>query len=147
MFAGEHICKLDEKGRFILPQPVREIVENQGKRLVYLKGSESCVLAYTHPEWTRILEQSRTGLDEGEARLFMHYVVSEMTMADVDKGGRVLIPGKMRKHLNLDDIDQDIVLIGLYRKLEVWSPSAWRHYLKVNEEKLESAHTRFMELL
>ena len=38
MFAGEHICKLDEKGRFVLPPPMREILESQGKRLVYLKG-------------------------------------------------------------------------------------------------------------
>ena len=146
MFAGEHICKLDEKGRFILPQPMREILENQGKRLVYLKGPESCLWAYTHPEWTRILEQTRTALDDDESRLFMHEVVSEMTISDVDKGGRVLIPGKMRKHLNLD-FDPEIVLIGLYQKLELWSPSAWRHYLKVNQEKLESAQTRFMELL
>lgn len=146
MFAGEHFCKLDEKGRFILPQPMREVLDNQGKRLVYLKGPESCLWAYTHPEWTQILEKSRAGLDEEESRLFMHHIVSEMTMSDVDKGGRVLIPGKMRKHLNLD-IDQEVVLIGLYQKLEMWSPSAWRHYLKVNEEKLESAHTRFMELL
>ena len=146
MFSGEHICKLDEKGRFILPLPMREILENQGKRLVYLKGPESCLWAYGNHEWTRILEQSRAGLDEEESRLFMHHVVSEMTMSDIDKGGRVLIPGKMRKHLNLD-VDQEVVLIGLYQKLEVWSPSAWRYYLKVNEEKLESAQTRFMELL
>lgn len=146
MFAGEHICKLDEKGRFILPQPMREIIDNQGKRLVYLKSPESFLWAYTLPQWTQILEKKRADLDEEESRLFMHRIVSEMTMSDVDKGGRVLIPGKMRKHLNLD-IDQEVVLIGLYQKIEVWSPSAWRHYLKVNEEKMESAETRFMESL
>ena len=88
MFAGEPVCKLDEKGRFILPQPMREILENHGKRLVYLKGPESCLWAYTHPEWTRILEQSRAGLDEEESRLFMHHIVSEMTMSDVDYDDR-----------------------------------------------------------
>ena len=178
MFAGEHICKLDEKGRFVLPPPMREILESQGKRLVYLKGSDSCLWAYAQPEWSRILEQGRADLDEDESRLFMHHVVSEMTVADIDKGGRVLIPGKMRKHLNLDvDVERtgtkikfgkkievvgrettysepskslaqhEIVLIGLYQKLELWSLSSWSNYLASNEEKLESAQARFLEFL
>ncbi len=146
MFCGEHICKLDEKGRFIFPQPMREILEDQGKRLVYLKGPEYRLAAYSHPEWTKILEKSQEGLDEQQSRLFMHHIVSEMTMADLDKGGRLLIPGKMRKHLNLD-LDQEVVLIGLYHKIEIWNPSAWRRYLTVNEESFEIAEARFMELL
>ena len=27
MFAGEYLCKLDEKGRFIIPSPIRERLE------------------------------------------------------------------------------------------------------------------------
>ncbi len=144
MFAGVHTCKLDEKGRFILPQSMREIIDGQGNRLVYLKGPESCLWAYTHPEWTQILEKKRADLDDEESRLFMHLIVSEMTMSDVDKGGRVLIPGKMRKQLNLD-VDQEVVLVGLYQKIEMWNPSEWRRYLKVNEEKMESAEMHFTE--
>ena len=41
----------------------------------------------------------------------------------------------------------EIVLIGLYQKLELWSLSSWSNYLASNEEKLESAQARFLEFL
>ncbi|MGH8652061.1 MAG: cell division/cell wall cluster transcriptional repressor MraZ, partial [Gammaproteobacteria bacterium] len=34
MFAGEYLCKLDEKGRFIVPSPMREWLETEGNGVV-----------------------------------------------------------------------------------------------------------------
>ena len=31
MFSGEYSCKLDEKGRFLLPAPIRELLCPDGK--------------------------------------------------------------------------------------------------------------------
>src|SRR5215467_6601919 len=35
MFAGEYLCKVDEKGRFIVPSPIREQVEAEGQAVVF----------------------------------------------------------------------------------------------------------------
>ena len=40
MFAGEYLCKVDEKGRFIVPSPIREQIESEGQAVVFLKGPE-----------------------------------------------------------------------------------------------------------
>jgi len=130
MFSGEYFCKLDEKGRFLLPPPVRDLLAETGaapgRTVVFLKVQELASLrVYPQTEWETILKQTRAKLDEEQSRLFMHFVVSETSTSEVDKAGRILIPGKLRKHVNLDD-DQEIVLVGMYEHLEVWGPTEWR---------------------
>ena len=112
MFAGEYLCKVDEKGRFIVPSPIRERLEIEGNGVVFLKGPEQSLWIYSTAEWEKVLERTKMKLDEDQSRLFMHFVVSEAGTSDVDKTGRVLIPGRLRKSVPMDD-DQEIVLIGL----------------------------------
>jgi MraZ protein len=117
MFAGEYLCKVDEKGRFIVPSPIREQVDSEGQAVVFLKGPEESILIYSMKEWEKVLERTKTTLDEEQSRLFMHFVVSEAGTSELDKAGRILIPGKLRKLVPLDD-DQEIILVGLYHRLE-----------------------------
>ena len=151
MFSGEYFCKLDEKGRFLLPPPVRELLCESslgiGKTVVFLKVSELASLrVYPHAEWENVLKQTRVKLDEEQSRLFMHFVVSETSTSEVDKAGRILIPGKLRKHINLDD-DQEIVLVGMYEHLEVWGPTEWRRYVARTQERHESSMSKIMDIL
>ena len=151
MFSGEYFCKLDEKGRFLLPPAVRELLcENSlgiGKTVVFLKVSELASLrVYPHAEWENVLKQTRAKLDEEQSRLLMHFVVSETSTSEVDKAGRILIPGKLRKHINLDD-DQEIVLVGMYEHLEVWGPTEWRRYVARTQERHEASMSKIMDIL
>ncbi|MBD0306392.1 MAG: hypothetical protein ICV76_07555 [Nitrospiraceae bacterium] len=146
MFAGEYLCKVDEKGRFIVPSPIRERLEIEGNGVVFLKGPEQSLWIYSTAEWEKVLERTKTKLDEDQSRLFMHFVVSEAGTSDVDKTGRVLIPGRLRKSVPMDD-DQEIVLIGLYNRLEVWNPSEWRRYVSRTEDKYEQHLSKILNLL
>ena len=146
MFAGEYLCKLDEKGRFIIPSPIRERLEAEGNTVVFLKGAEQSLWMYSSAEWDKVLDRTKTKLDEDQSRLFMHFVVSEVGTSDVDKTGRVLIPGRLRKHVPMDD-DQEIILVGLYHRLEIWNPSEWRRYLSRTEDKYEQNLNKILNLL
>ena len=151
MFSGEYFCKLDEKGRFLLPGPIRDLLsgglDGGEKSVVFLKIAEpSCLRAYTQSEWNNVLKQTRAKLDEEQSRLFMHFVVSETSTSELDRAGRILIPGKLRKHLNLDD-DQEVVLVGMYEHLEVWGPSEWRRYLAKTQDRYESSMGKITDLL
>jgi MraZ protein len=146
MFAGEYLCKLDEKGRFIVTTPLRERLETQGNGVVFLKGPEQALWVYSTVEWDKVLDRTRTKLDEDQSRLFMHFVVSEAGTSDVDKAGRILIPGKLRKLIPLDD-EQEIILVGLYNHLEVWNPAEWRRYVSKSEDKYEQNLSRILNLL
>jgi MraZ protein len=146
VFAGEYLCKLDEKGRFIVPSPMRERLETEGNGVVFLKGPEQALWAYSPVEWEKVLERTRTKLDEDQSRLFMHFVVAEAGTSDVDKAGRILIPGKLRKLIPVED-DQEIVLVGLYNHMEIWNPTEWRRYVSTSEEKYEQQLSKILNLL
>ena len=146
MFAGSYPCRLDEKGRFIVPSPMREQLEAEGNSVVFVKGAEPALWMYSIVEWSGVLERIRTKLDEDQSRLFMHKIVSEAGTSEVDKAGRVLIPTRLRKAIPVED-DQEIVVVGLYNRLEIWNPSEWRRYISRNEDKFEQSLNRILNLL
>ncbi len=146
MFAGEYLCKVDEKGRFIVPSPIRERLELEGNSVVFLKGSDQSLWVYSSSEWEKVLERTKTKLDEDQSRLFMHFVVSEVGTSDVDKTGRILIPGRLRKHVPMDE-DLEIIIVGLYNRLEVWNPAEWRRYISRTEDKYEQNLNKILNLL
>lgn len=146
MFAGEYLCKLDEKGRFIVPSPMRERFEADGNSVVFLKGPEQSLWLYSAAEWRNVLARTKDKLDEDQSRLFMHFVVSEAGTSDIDKAGRVLIPGRLRKLVPVEE-DQEIVLVGLYSRVEIWNPGEWRRYLSRTEDKYEQNLGKILNLL
>lgn len=146
MFAGQYQCKIDEKGRFIIPSPIREQIEADGDSVMFVKGQDLPLSAYSSKEWEKVLGRARETFGEDQSRLFMHYVVSEAASSDIDKAGRILIPGRFRKEIPIDD-DQEIVLVGMYNKLEIWNPSDWRRYVMQYEEKHEQNLGKILNLL
>jgi MraZ protein len=146
MFAGEYLCKVDEKGRFIVPSPIREQMEADGQAVMFLKGAEQSLLLYSMKEWEQVLERTKSSLDEDQSRLFMHFVVSEAGSSDIDKTGRILIPGRLRKLVPVDE-DQEIILVGLYHRMELWNPSEWRRYIARTEDRYEQNMAKIMNLL
>ena len=139
MFAGEFPCKLDDKGRFAVPASLRERFAVPGnpetKKAVLVKSQqEQCLWLFPVQFWYELLEMQRQRLTERESRLFMHYMVSNVIEAEVDRASRVLIPRKVRDEAGIGD---DIVLVGMYDRLEVWESSAWQDHLSQLEEEHE----------
>ena len=58
---------------------------------------------------------------------------------------RVLIPSRLRKLVPMDD-DQEIHLVGMYHRLEIWGPSEWRRYLTRNEDRVEQDMAKIQNL-
>ena len=146
MFAGQYHCKLDEKGRFSLPTPLREQLEAQGDRVIFVKGQELPLSAYSVHAWEKVLTCVKDTFNEDQSRLFMHFVVAEAASSEIDKTGRILIPGRLRKVIPLED-DWEIVVVGMYHRLEIWNPSEWRRYLMKHDEQLEETLGKMLNFL
>jgi MraZ protein len=68
----------------------------------------------------------------------MHYIVAQSIPSEIDKKGRLSIPKELREYA---DIGSELVLIGLYDRLELWSPSRWDAYLL----RLKDQHDLLLE--
>ena len=148
MFAGEFRCKLDDKGRFFIPSSIRELLDkgkpDQTKSVVFVRGQTECLWLYSLPDWEQKLARARETLDDDQSRLFMHFIVSETMGSEIDRAGRICVPRRLRE---LSGIDDEIVVIGMYDRLEIWSQEEWNSYLARMEEKYETSLNKILNVL
>ena len=64
------------------------------------------------------------------------------SVATLDRQGRMLIPPKLRQYA---EIDAAALMIGMVKKLELWSPRRWEGY-EASEASRFDTHERVMEL-
>jgi MraZ protein len=129
-------------GGFALPAPVRLVfppsAEDTSRSVVLLKSLEGCLWLYRTPDWEVKLSMLREQLDDQQSRLLIHYMVAQSMLSSVDTKGRLAIPPPLMGHAH---IQEEVVIIGLYDRLELWSPMHWEEYLL----RLEDQHTLVLE--
>lgn len=120
MFMGEYNHTLDNKGRLIVPSKFRELL---GEVFVVTKGLDGCLFVYAKSDWD-ILEEKIKGLPlaNANARKFSRFFLGGATNCDVDKQGRILIPGNLRGFAGLE---KDAVLVGVGNRIEIWDKETW----------------------
>ena len=148
MFAGEFRCKLDDKGRFFIPSSIRELLDkgkpDQTKSVIFVRGQTECLWLYSLSDWEQKLARARETLDDDQSRLFMHFIVSETMGSEIDRAGRICVPRRLRE---LSGIEDEIVVIGMYDRLELWSLEEWNSYLARMEEKYETSLNKILNVL
>jgi MraZ protein len=148
VFAGEFRCKLDDKGRFFIPSSIRELLDkgkpDQTKSVMFVRGQTECLWLYALSDWEQKLARARETLDDDQSRLFMHFIVSETTASEIDRSGRICVPRRLR---DLSGIEDELVVIGMYDRMEIWSLEEWNSYLARMEEKYETSLNKILNVL
>jgi MraZ protein len=148
MFAGEFQSHAEARGVFRLPPiflaafPPPEAAAD--RHVVLLKSLDRSLWLYQAQGWEAKLDAIREQLTAEHSRLLMHYVVAESVLAELDPQGRFAIPNSLRTYA---EITTDVVLVGLYDRIEVWSPVSWLAYLSGLEERQEMALSKILDLL
>jgi MraZ protein len=124
LFIGRYLHTIDSKGRVSIPVKFREIlVERYEEKLILTSDFDQCLVAYPTEEW-RLIEEKTKGLPmmQPEVKDFMRFFYSRAVECVLDKQGRILIPPSLREYAGLN---KEIVLIGMYNKVEVWDNKKW----------------------
>lgn len=123
-FLGEFDCKLDAKGRMMLPSGLRkQMPEAEKEGLVINRGFEKHLVVYTRKEWDSIMEDlSKLNQYEKKTREFIRYFTRGATELTLDAAGRVLLPKSL---LDYAGIGSDVVLSSQFNKIEVWAKDAY----------------------
>lgn len=95
MFMSEYNHTLDTKGRLIIPAKFREVL---GEEFVISKGMDGCLFVYANDDWNAF-EQKLTSLPliNKEARQFARFFLAGAATVEVDKQGRILLPGSTQR--------------------------------------------------
>lgn len=120
---GEYQHSIDDKGRLIIPAKFREEL---GAGFVVTRGLDNCLFVYPRKEWETLEAKLKSlPLTSADARAFVRFFFSGATECDLDKQGRILIPGPLREYGKLV---RDCVVIGVSNRVEIWSKEAWESY-------------------
>lgn len=130
LLLGTYTPKIDAKGRLTLPAKFRHRL---GSGLVLARGQERCVTILPQDEFRRMAQQiQRTSMGNMAARRYLRVFLSGASQEVPDKQGRVLIAPNLREYASLSD---DIVVIGVGTRAEIWNREAWETYLQAQEQE------------
>ena len=123
---GEHICRVDSKGRFMLPVGLRNQVNaslNEGfmiKRSIF----GACLELYPRTNWDEIFRKisSKLNMFKREDNDFIRAYNSGLQPLEIDSAGRILIP---RDLVAFAGITNEIVVAAKMGSIEIWDKAKY----------------------
>ncbi len=120
MFISESELTVDAKGRIFIPVKYRQEL---GERFYMTRGFDKCVTIYPEDVWLAFCEKINAA-PESSSQALRRYIFPLTEQVELDSGGRALVSSKLRAHAS---IEKDAVLIGVGKKLELWSAENYRN--------------------
>ncbi|MCB0835334.1 MAG: division/cell wall cluster transcriptional repressor MraZ [Bacteroidetes bacterium] len=125
---GEYNCKLDDKGRFLMPAGLRkQLPEDEQTEFVINRGLDECLVLYPISVWEKELEriQSRNQYLK-KNRAFTRMFLNGATNITLDGNARVNIPKRLQEHAKLS---KEIVLVAQIDKVEIWDQETFDSWM------------------
>lgn len=128
MYFGEYERTVDHKGRLTVPgHMLVASAESDWSKVMILKAESTCLYVYDLETWKTVLDEAYQSMDGDEGRIFMHRVMADAHLSDVDNLKRISVPAALLSHAS---IDKRAIIVGMFNRLEVWSPESWESYLE-----------------
>ncbi|MEK7071669.1 MAG: division/cell wall cluster transcriptional repressor MraZ [Patescibacteria group bacterium] len=141
MLIGEFRHTIDAKKRLALPAKFRKEL---GETVIITRGLDNCLVVYTQKEW-EIMSDKLGKLPSGqaEARGFARIMLAGAMAVELDKLGRILVPDYLKNYASLV---KNVVVCGLYNRLEIWNADSWEIYRKKVEGEIGDIAGKIKEL-
>ncbi len=130
---GEYICKIDAKGRFMLPAGLKkQLQEADRDRFVINRGFEKNLTLYPDSEWQKITREINSlNLYSKKNREFVRYFYRGASELVCDSANRLLLPKTL---LDYAAIDKELVLFAFANRIEIWSKELYESALDADAE-------------
>lgn len=117
---GTYECKIDAKGRLLIPAPLKKQLASSLQEGFVLKRSvfQQCLELYPMGEW-QLMMQKINGLNRFVKKNndFIRRFTAGVKVVEIDNLGRLLVP----KDLTIfASIDKDVVLSSAVNIIEIW---------------------------
>jgi MraZ protein len=127
-FSGSSVAKLDEKGRFVLPQSMRYGLVEEGKcEFVIGLGLGGCLAIYRKSVIDQIVEKFKQNQHVAKFQKFFTLFFSTLHQTECDKVGRVALPASLKSAIG---INKEIVVAGVMDKIELWPKEVYDRNLR-----------------
>lgn len=134
---GEFDCKVDSKGRFMLPSGLKkQLSEGDQERFVINRGFEKNLTLYPESEWQKISrEVNSLNLYNKKNREFVRYFFRGASEITLDAASRLLLPKTL---LEYSGIEKEIVLFAYGQRVEIWAKDVYESMMNNEPEDFSS---------
>lgn len=133
-FLGEFECKVDPKGRILLPSNLKKQISPAAEeKFVINRGFEKHLVLYPMNEWKEISEEvNKLNLYVKKNRDFVRKFHNGATELQLDNTSRLLLPKGLMEYAG---IDKEIVLFAFANRIEVWAKAEYDRM--INEDSAD----------
>ena len=120
-FIGDYTCKVDVKGRIILPMAFKKQMPADAQDHFVIRKDiyENCLVLYALEDWNRQLETFRKRLNSynREQNKLLRNLFKGTAELSLDNNNRILVPKRL---MDLIGAERDVVLAGQDGRIEIW---------------------------
>ncbi|WP_296705359.1 division/cell wall cluster transcriptional repressor MraZ [Algoriphagus sp.] len=137
MFNSHYDCKLDPKGRLVLPAKIKAAIpEANGSVLMLRMAEDRCLALYTLVEYRKLENQIKSlNINNQEQRLLMRSFFNSVTEVELDNAGRLLIPKQYQAYAGLE---KEIMVAGNGNRIEIWNSKNYQNNIIMDPADLSS---------
>ena len=139
LLTGTYDCKVDAKGRLMMPSPLKKQLAPvlDGGFVLRRSVFQKCLELYPMSEW-QVLMQKINKLNKFKKKNndFIRRFTAGVKMVEVDVNGRLLIPKDLTVFAN---ISKDIVITAVVNIIEIWDKDLY-------EQAIDDATVDFADL-
>ena len=125
-FIGDYPCRLDSKGRVLLPSAFRKLLNGGSESRCVLRKNlyEKCLDLYSISEWEKQTEMVRAKVNPFNKKHagFLREFFRGTAEVLIDGNGRILIP---KKFFDFAGFSKDVTLAGQDGKIEIWDTETY----------------------
>ncbi len=143
MFYGEYEHTIDRKGRLIIPAKFRQALKEHDVNALFLtRGLDGCLFLFPESEWRDAENRfKQIPFTKAEGRKFNRLFFSGASEVTVDRLGRLLIPRTLKEFAR---IKQDVVIVGVSTRMEVWAKEQWQAFYEGSRQSFEEIAERVL---
>jgi MraZ protein len=114
------------------------------KGAVITRGLERSLFLVSNDEWKELAKKlAALPFTQANSRAFARLMFAGAADVRVDGQGRILVPDYLRSYAR---ITKDVVVAGLYSRIEVWDKATWETYKKRTEKNSDEIAEKLGEL-
>lgn len=124
---------VDDKGRLSLPSAIRRALDEATIPSLVFCAYQGAIWGWTPNDYARI-EGRMEGVDPFSVASmdFVHAVLAVAEEVELDKAGRVRLPGELRE---MAGITRDVQVFSVLDRIEVWDAARWDERFREARER------------
>ncbi len=132
-FFGEYQHSLDDQRRVAIPKSWRKKTGEDSFFLV--PGRDKSLMLIPHESFREFLiKAQKISFANRQAQAALAKLGAQVKECNCDRQGRIQIPQKMLESL---EVNEQVMLIGAFTNIQIWSPEAWEKSQGNGEEYLD----------